>query len=54
MNGRASVTPLLVFFLSSLLPAADWRPIDNNELAQKTPKVEAGADAEAIFWDIKI
>lgn len=54
MNGRASVTPLLVFFLSSLLPAADWRPVDTNELAQKTPKVEAGADAEAIFWDIKI
>lgn len=32
----------------------DWRPIDPAELAQKTPKVEANADAEVIFWDVKI
>jgi hypothetical protein len=38
-----------------VLPGADfWRPVDASELAQKTPKVEPGADAEAIFWDIKI
>ena len=36
------------------LPAADWRPIVPAELAQKTPKVEPGADAEAIFWDIRL
>ena len=43
------------FFLAlELMPAADWRPIDPSELAQKTPKVEPGADAEAIFWDIKL
>ncbi|WP_321471896.1 DUF3857 domain-containing protein [uncultured Paludibaculum sp.] len=54
MNGRATITPLLVVFFSSLLPAADWRPIDPSELAQKSPKVEPTADAEAIFWDVKI
>jgi hypothetical protein len=34
--------------------AGSWRPVDPAELAQKTPKVEPGADAEAIFWDVKI
>src|SRR5262245_44198754 len=34
--------------------AADWRPVDPTELAQKTPKVDAGADAEAIFWDVRL
>jgi hypothetical protein len=28
--------------------------VDPSELAQKTPRVEPGADAEAIFWDVKI
>jgi hypothetical protein len=34
--------------------AADWRVIDPTELSQKTPKVEPNADAEAIFWDVRV
>jgi uncharacterized protein DUF3857 len=34
--------------------ADNWRPVDASELAQKTARVEASADAEAIFWDVKI
>jgi hypothetical protein len=34
--------------------ASDWRPIEPAELAQKTPKVDPAADAEAIFWDVRI
>lgn len=34
--------------------AADWRPIDPSELAQKTPRVDPAADAEAIFWEVSI
>ncbi len=34
--------------------AADWRPIDPAELAQKTPKIDPAADAEAIFWDTRV
>ena len=34
--------------------AVDWRPVSPEELRQKTPKVEPNADAEVIFWDVKI
>jgi len=44
-----------VVLVGSMPAAADnWRPVDPSELAQKTAKVEPGADAEAIFWDVKI
>jgi hypothetical protein len=47
------VLPLTL--LSSILTAADnWRPVDSSELSQKKAKVEPGADAEAIFWDVRI
>ncbi len=32
----------------------DWRPVSPEELAMKSAKVEADADAEAIFWEVKI
>jgi Domain of Unknown Function with PDB structure (DUF3857)/Transglutaminase-like superfamily len=32
----------------------DWKPIDPAELALKTPVVEKDADAEALFWEIRI
>lgn len=32
----------------------EWRPIDPSDLALKTPLVEPDADAEAIFWDVRI
>src|SRR2546429_4990112 len=50
--------PALVGFGILLTPAAragdDWRPVTPEDLAMKTPVVEKGADAEAIFWEIKI
>jgi hypothetical protein len=47
--------PLLLLLLSTTFASAEaWRPVDPSELAQKTPRVEPGADAEAIFWDVKI
>jgi uncharacterized protein DUF3857/transglutaminase superfamily protein len=49
------------FALSSFLLAAvpalaadDWRPIDPGHLAMKQPVVEKDADAEAIFWEVRI
>ena len=48
----------LVCFGILLTPTAragdDWRPVTPAELAMKTPVVEKDADAEAIFWEIKI
>lgn len=32
----------------------EWRPVNPSELALKTPVVDPDADAEAIFWDIRI
>ena len=49
------LTLLLAAVLCTVkLPAADWRPVDPTELSQKTPRVDSGADAEAIFWDIRL
>jgi len=32
----------------------DWKPIDPGEIALKSPTVEKDADAEALFWEVKI
>jgi hypothetical protein len=54
-NFLALIITTIIFF-SSLAFAGDndWRPISPEELAQKTPKVEPDADAEAIFWEVKV
>ncbi len=52
----------LLFFLCLLFVCStgvfaqdkDWREVTPAELAMKTPKVDPNADAEAIFWDVKI
>ena len=31
-----------------------WRPVTAEEMQMKTPKVEADADAEAIFWEVRL
>ena len=60
-------TSRLILFLISFVLAAtgvggrnaaadseEWRPIDPSDLAQKTPIVDPDADAEVIFWDIRV
>jgi len=32
----------------------DWRPVDPTELALKAPVVERDADAEALFWEVRV
>ena len=32
----------------------DWREVSSVEVQMKTPKVEADADAEAIFWEVSV
>ena len=32
----------------------DWRPVSPADVAAKTPIVESDADAEAIFWEVRI
>ena len=47
----------LVCFAVAAVPALagdDWKPIDPAHLALKAPVVEKDADAEAIFWEVRI
>lgn len=34
--------------------AADWKPIDPTHLAMKAPVVDKDADAEVIFWEVRV
>ena len=54
---------LLIMVAACLVPlvlrpaaagADEWRPVTPEELALKSPKVESDADAEAIFWEVRI
>lgn len=33
---------------------SDWKPVDPGELALKAPLVEKDADAEALFWEVRV
>lgn len=51
--------PLLALCLALLLPLQaiagdEWRPIDPAELSLKAPMVEKDADAEALFWEVRV
>jgi transglutaminase-like putative cysteine protease len=44
-----------IFAFSSLAIAGDdWKPVDPAELALKSPVVDKDADAEALFWDVRV
>jgi hypothetical protein len=56
---KYSVVLFLAFFLLINLQtvfAGDniWREVTSAELQMKTPKVEADADAEVIFWEVRV
>src|SRR6185503_10757869 len=40
--------------LKTAAAGEEWRPVEAADIALKTPVVEPNADAEAIFWDIRI
>ena len=45
---------LLFFYTQTVFSQVEWRPVSQDELQMKTPKVEPDADAEAIFWEVKL
>jgi len=51
---RLLFTVACLMFAAVTAVAEDWRPIDPAHLAQKEPIVEKDADAEAIFWEVRI
>jgi hypothetical protein len=50
----------VAFFVCSVFAAPtfagdnDWRPVDPAEMALKASRVEPGADAEALFWEVRL
>lgn len=58
VGARHALAAFFVFFMLAV-PAAraqgkDWRPVTPAELQMKTGLVEPDADAEAIFWDVRV
>ena len=62
-NSRLLLLPTLVVLvlagssaapINTLAGSEEWRPVEPSDLALKAPIVEPDADAEAIFWDIRI
>ena len=50
----ATVCALCLFARVGVSQDKDWRPVSPEDLASKTPTVEPGADAEAIFWEVRV
>lgn len=44
----------LCAFVQALAGGDDWHPIDPAHLAAKVPVVEKDADAEALFWEVRV
>ncbi|NOT61731.1 MAG: DUF3857 and transglutaminase domain-containing protein [Acidobacteria bacterium] len=44
----------LLWCSASLVCAQDWKPIDPAHVALKAPTIDKEADAEGIFWEIKV
>ena len=53
---RALTPVVLITSLCTAAPAraADWKPVDAAQLALQTPKVQPDADAEALFWEVRV
>lgn len=54
MSVKWSDAAVTLMLFAAPIWAADWKPITPEELALKTPRVEKDADAEAIFWEVRV
>lgn len=45
---------LLFVCSQTIFSQTEWRPVTPAELQMKTPQVEPDADAEAIFWEVRL
>ena len=50
----ATMCALWLFAQAVLGQDKDWRQVSADDLSSKTPVVEPGADAEAIFWEVRV
>ncbi|MEP6945411.1 MAG: DUF3857 domain-containing protein [Acidobacteriota bacterium] len=58
VGARHALAAFFIFFLLAVPVTKgqdkDWRPVTPAELQMKTGQVETDADAEAIFWEVRI
>ena len=57
VSHKNTLSGIFLLVLANTFPlaaAVDWKPVTPVELSQKTPKVDPAADAEAIFWDVRV
>lgn len=61
MKALTRKSSLLLPFLCSILLSAtligqdkSWRPLSPEDISSTTPVVEPGADAEALFWEVRV
>jgi hypothetical protein len=52
--GLLTAASLMLLASLNYYAQKDWRPVTAAEIQQAAPKVEADADAEAIFWEVRI
>lgn len=52
--GLLSALCILLAASTTVFAGDEWREVTPAELQMKTPKVEPGADAEAIFWEVRV
>ena len=45
---------LFIFTLTAAAQDKDWQPVSTADLSMKTSVVEPNADAEAIFWEVRV
>jgi uncharacterized protein DUF3857/transglutaminase superfamily protein len=51
---RLATLLFITLFPLSPVFGVNWLPVDPEHLTLKTPKVDKNADAEAIFWDVRV
>ncbi|HEY2865465.1 MAG TPA: DUF3857 domain-containing protein, partial [Pyrinomonadaceae bacterium] len=54
LMAAGAVCVLCLFAGLGLSQDKDWRPVTAEDLSSKIPVVEPGADAEAIFWEVRV
>jgi len=58
MSWKGTLRQLALCLLPAVMAvgarAEDWKPVDPSLLALKEPQVEKDADAEAVFWEIRV
>ncbi len=53
----AALKSLILILMMAVVAASqskDWEPVPQNELQMAKPQVEADADAEVLFWEVRI